>query len=168
MAGELNHYSSWIRRQPCRACLGPGPCDPHHAQSGTTYDPDEPVPLKSAGPKRGRGQRTHDKWLISLHLRCHAQFTENRGRFKDWTKQERAVWEHDQVAELREKYAKEYPDRVGEGAAELAARSKSTAPAERMRRRIVDHLRARAGERRLKEGEAAVLSDVADEIEAMS
>ncbi len=168
MAGELNHYSNWIRRQRCRACGGVPPCEPHHAQSGTTYDPDEPVPVKSAGPRRGRGERTHDKWLISLHTKCHAMFTEKRGFVEGWTAQERAQWEHDQVAELREQYAKEYPERLGDQAAELAKRALSASPAERTRRQIVTYIRARAGERRLKENEAALLSDLADEIEAQS
>lgn len=110
MAGELPHYKNWIRLQNCAACLGPGPCEPHHAQSGTTYDPDEPPPAKSAGPKRGRGQRTHDKWLIPLHFSCHGEFTDHRGHFRGWTQEERKRWEHEEVRRYRDMYRWEFPN----------------------------------------------------------
>jgi hypothetical protein len=107
LAGELPAYSGWIRKQRCAGCLGPGPCDPHHAHCGTTYDPDERPPTKSAGPKRGRGQRSHDKWLIPMHMRCHRQFTDSSGPYRDWNNERRDAWERDQVRIHRERYAAE-------------------------------------------------------------
>jgi hypothetical protein len=110
MAGELPAYSNWIRQQDCAGCLGPGPCDPHHAHCGTTYDPDECPPAKSAGPKRGRGQRSHDKWLIPMHMRCHRQFTDSSGPYRDWNNEQRDTWEREQVRVHRLRYAMQHPE----------------------------------------------------------
>lgn len=170
MAGELPAYSNWIRQQPCAWCFGPGPCDPHHAESGTTYDPDEAPPAKSAGPKRGRGQRSHDKWLIPLHMRCHRQFTDRTGPFDGWTKEQAGKWEHDQVRRHRQRYAMQHPDRFVAGTAtpSRTTRPRATDAASRERLRIAGWLRDKAGARHLKVNEAAVLTDAASELEQQS
>lgn len=164
MAGELPHYSNWIRGRNCAACLGPGPCDPHHAHSGTTYDPDLPPPLKSAGPKRGRSQRSHDKWLIPLHFSCHGEFTDHRGRFRDWSPEERDAWEHDEVAKHRRAYAMAYPERLDDVAAPKARKRKTRTPGKGWSVSGVLSLLRREAQHRPAEVSAAFL-ELADLIE---
>jgi hypothetical protein len=170
VAGEDLHRANWIRRQRCRACGGPGPCELHHAESGTTYDPDAPVPLKSAGPRRGKGQRAHDKWGVSMHTRCHAQFTDHRGFCEGWSDQRRAEWEHEQVAELRSLYDAEFP--YGDPAllakpAHAATRKAATRdPVLKERERITRVIRARAAERHHLPDQHQLLSELADDVAA--
>jgi hypothetical protein len=174
VAGEDLHRANWIRRQRCRACGGPGPCELHHAESGTTYDPDEPPPRKSAGPKRGKGQRCHDKWGMSLHTRCHGQFTDHTGFSEGWSDQERAQWEHDQVAEMRKLYDEEFPNGdPAKHARAIHATGKSDKPARKPgstgsadaeRARIVRVIRARAAERQHLSDHHALLAELADDI----
>jgi hypothetical protein len=171
LANEEPHRANWIRRQVCRACEGPPPCQLHHAESGTTYDPDERPPSKSAGPKRGKGQRCHDKWGMSLHLKCHADFTDHRGFCEGWSDQKRAQWEHDQVAEMRRLYDEEFPngDPALARAAAKADKPSSKSPAgtggsSKERDRIVRVIRARAAERHHLPDQHQLLSELADDI----
>lgn len=160
MAGELPEYSSWIRKQACAGCLGPGPCDPHHAHCGTTYDPDERPPAKSAGPKRGRGQRSHDKWLIPMHVRCHRQFTDSSGPYRDWNNERRDAWERDQVRIHRERYAMQAPEPVVPA---RATTRRSRAPSSWTVGAVLDLLRKEARHR--PADVAAALTEVADLVE---
>lgn len=173
MANEEPHRANWIRRQRCRACGGPGPCQLHHAESGTTYDPDERPPSKSAGPKRGKGQRCHDKWGMSLHLKCHADFTDHRGFCEGWSDQARAQWEHDQVAEMRKLYDEEFPNGDpakharavhATGKSDKPARGAGKGGAEAECARIVRVIRARAAERHHLPDQHQLLSELADDI----
>jgi hypothetical protein len=111
VAGELPHYSQWIREQVCAACAGPAPCDPHHALSGTTYSPEEPTPAKAIpNARKGQRQRAHDFFLISLHTRCHSQFHAGRGWAAGKSPAERDRWEQEQVADHRRRYTREFPN----------------------------------------------------------
>lgn len=170
MAGEDPHRANWIRRQPCRACGGPGPCQLHHAESGTTYDPDEPPPTKSAGPKRGKGQRCHDKWGMSLHMRCHGHFTDHTGPFKGMDDAARAQWEHDQVAEMRRLYDAEFPN----GDPALAAKASRAArprprprdPTLRAREAVLEEALDWAGQRRLLPEQTQLIHDLVNDLRA--
>jgi len=168
MAGEDLHRSNWIRRQRCRACGGPGPCQLHHAESGTTYDPDERPPAKSAGPKRGKGQRCHDKWGMSLHVRCHGDFTDHKGFCEGWSDQKRAEWEHEQVAEMRKLYDAEFPNGSQAVQTERAIARKASGiprdPGQKERDRIVRVIRARAAERQHLPDQHQLLAELADDI----
>lgn len=152
-------YRAWLLRQPC--CCQPcvGTVIIHHSTVGETERHG-----KSLGGRRGKGQRASDAAGMPLCNRHHGNFHDLKGPFKGWEKPALRQWQNDQVAELHARFESEQPD----APTEKGKRLTSTSPAERMRQRIVAHIRARAGERRLKEGEAAVLSDVADEIEGMS
>jgi hypothetical protein len=173
VAGELPHYSQWIRRQRCASCGGPGPCEPHHAESGTTYDPTGPVPSKSAGPRRGKSQRSHDYFLIPLHSKCHvAHFHGHAGPFEGWTRQQRDDWEGQQVAAHRDRYEAEGRPGAPKAAAPkpssaqpaFAGETAST-PVLRERRRIVAFLRREAAQSHRTPDAAAALNDCADVIQ---
>jgi len=169
MAGELPHYAQWIRRQRCAACGGPGPCEPHHAESGTTYDPTGPVPSKSAGPRRGKSQRSHDYFLIPLHSKCHvAHFHGHAGPFEGWTRQQRDDWEGQQVALHRDRYDAE--GRPGEPKTAPAMpvptrRSRSPELAGWTVARVIDLLRREAAAQHRTADAAAALNDIADVVE---
>lgn len=164
MAGELPPYSNWIRQQACAGCLGPGPCDPHHAHCGTTYDPDERPPTKSAGPKRGRGQRSHDKWLIPMHMRCHRQFTDSSGPYRDWDNERRDSWEREQVRIHRERYAAEQPATSVAATSNRTTRKRATGSGER--ERVLEKIVDWAGARRLKAEEHQLIHDLINDLRA--
>lgn len=110
MAGEDPRYTNWVRTQPCAACSGPGPCEPHHALSGTTYSPDETRPAKAIpNARKGKAQRAHDHFAIPLHTRCHAQFHRGTGLFSDMSPEQRDKWESDEVRRYRTRYACQCP-----------------------------------------------------------
>ena len=115
MADEDKRYCGWLRRQDCAACGGSGPCEVHHAESGTTYSAEEPVPPKSIPGARARGaQRSHDHFGIPMHGEsCHrAQWHGKTGRFAGWSRARRDAWEADQVRIHRRRYAMQFPTRV--------------------------------------------------------
>ncbi len=103
-------YLNWVRAQECMACGGPGPCEAHHALSGTTYSPDEGRPAKAIeGARKGKGQKAHDHFAFALHIRCHAQFHRGKGFASGWSPEERDAWERDCVAKSRNRYAMQAP-----------------------------------------------------------
>lgn len=107
MANEDPPYSNWLRRRPCQACGGPGPCEVHHSTVGDTVAPGERRPSKSVGAKRGKSQRSHDAFGISLHTRCHANFHEMRGFFSGFTQADLREWQEKRVEENRAAYEAE-------------------------------------------------------------
>lgn len=172
MAGEDPRYTSWVRTQPCAACAGPGPCEPHHALSGTTYSPDEPRPAKAIeGARKGKSQRAHDHFAIPLHARCHAQFHRGTGLFAGMSPEQRDEWERVEVRRYRNRYACQAPQPnyrkavPRTGLVTLGVDPARQTEAERERRRIAQWLRDKAGARHLKVNEAAVLTDAASELE---
>jgi hypothetical protein len=171
MAGEDARYTKWVRAQPCAACGGPGPSEPHHALSGTTYSPDEARPAKAIpNARKGKAQRAHDHFAIPLHTRCHAQFHRGTGMFSEMSPEQRDAWEQREVREHRNRYAMQCPVPVivGETSAKPHRRRANAGDAaHRERLRIASWLRDRAGARHFKVNEAAVLTDAASEIEAM-
>lgn len=118
MAGEDRRYTAWLRRQDCAACGEPGPCEAHHAESGTTYSPELPKPRKALEGQRARGaQRSHDHCAFPMHGEtCHRNaWHGKRGRFKGWTRKRRDAWEADQIRLHRRRYAMQFPTRVPAG-----------------------------------------------------
>lgn len=111
MADEDRAYLQWIREQPCAACLGPPPCEPHHH----THGPTQSEWVLGSRPKaergaRGMSQKAHDHYTIALHGRCHRQFHDGKGRFKDWTREQKRAWQDSAVAIHRACYlAKDEP-----------------------------------------------------------
>lgn len=117
MANEDPPYSNWLRRRPCQACGGPGPCEVHHSTVGDTVAPGERRPSKSVGAKRGKSQRSHDAFGISLHTRCHANFHEVRGFFSGFTQTDLREWQEKRVEENRAAYELELAAKGEEPAA---------------------------------------------------
>jgi len=75
------------------------------------------------GTKRGKSQRAHDAFGISLHTRCHANFHAVKGFFSGFTHADLREWQENRVAENRALYE-----------AELAARGEQIpTPGERVR-----------------------------------
>jgi hypothetical protein len=114
MARELPEYANWIRRQPCAACGGPGPCEVHHSTVGETHAPGD-RPEKALPGKRGKSQRAHDYYAIALHIRCHAQLHTLSGFFRGWTGEQLAAWQREQVQAHRERYEAETGRHAGAG-----------------------------------------------------
>jgi hypothetical protein len=115
LADEDKRYQGFLRGQPCAACGGDGPCEVHHAESGTTYSPELPIPAKAIPGARARGaQRSHDHCGIPMHgPTCHrAEWHGKKGRFKGWTRERRDAWEADQIRKYRRRYAMQFPSRV--------------------------------------------------------
>jgi transcription initiation factor TFIIIB Brf1 subunit/transcription initiation factor TFIIB len=103
MANDLRDYANWLRKQACRACLGPGPCLVHHPRHCPTYAPGERQSHVYEG-KAGKGQRASDYYGISLHIRCHEQLHRLSGPFRDFDQESLRVWSDEQVQALRAAY----------------------------------------------------------------
>lgn len=158
-------YINWVRVQDCAACGGPGPCEAHHALSGLTYSPDEPIPAKAIpNARKGKSQKSHDHYAFALHLRCHAQLHRGTGPWSDKTPEERDAWERDCVARSRARYAMTNPV--------PAARSESARPRQPKPElagwtvgRVLALLRREAAQSHRSPDAAAALNDVADLVE---
>lgn len=68
VANEDSKHLAWVRSLPCACCEAPGPSQPHHH---THF--------------RGAGQRAHDRYAMPLCWRCHRDFHDGAGRFRDLT-----------------------------------------------------------------------------------
>jgi hypothetical protein len=161
MSGEDKVYIAWVRRQPCAACLGPGPCEPHHSTNGSTLS-DSP---KAIGGRRGKGQRAHDHESLPLHMRCHRQFHDLKGPFEGWDKAFIREWQDAQVAEHRARYEAEL-ERNPPPALPGAPKRKPTGDAGRERAAILDLVRDYGAGRHLTPDAHAAACDIAELIEA--
>lgn len=103
MAKEWPEYLDFVRRHPCAVCGSRLQIEAHHATNGLMVPPGEPLPPKSAGPKRGRGQKCHDYFTLPLCMKHHGQLHNERrsGHFKDWSKQRLNAWQMEQVTAMR-------------------------------------------------------------------
>lgn len=170
MANEDRRYTAWIHTQPCAACGTRLQVQVHHALYGTTYSPEETRPSKAIeGARRGGAQRSHDYFSLPMCLKCHIPGIHELGGFFDgWTREEANAWEAEQVASHRNRYAMQAPPpaAVPEPGRQKRSRNAASDVVARERSRIVEYIRDRAGEARLKPNEAALLTDLASEIEA--
>lgn len=174
MAGELRHYTSFVRSRPCAACGTTIGVQAHHALYGTTYSPDDPIPTKSIpNARKGTSQKSHDYFSIPLCLKDHTPgLHKMAGFFEGWTGERLEIWEREQVEEMHALYDAEFPN--GDPAKQVkAATSKPDKPARKAgksgtadaeRDRIVRVILARAAERHHLPDQHALLSELAADI----
>lgn len=172
MAGEDPRYEAWIRGQPCAKCGTRHGIEGHHPLWGTTYSPDEPRPPKAIpNARKGKGQRCHSYFTLPLCIKCHIPgIHRGGGHFAGTTPEEREQWEREQVVIHRNRYAMQCPTPVLAAAAPAARTRNAPGPsadaASRERARIARVIRARAAERHHLPDQHALLSELADDIDA--
>ena len=107
MANEDRDYLAWVRSCPCAMCESDVNICAHHHTNGTTSPvfPEAGIQLGSNEHARGKGQRAHDHWTIPLCALCHIPGIHGLGgHFKNWTNEQRRVWQDAQVRMLRSTY----------------------------------------------------------------
>lgn len=171
MAGDAR-YVAWIRQQPCAVCGTTFQVQAHHALYGTTYSPEETRPAKAIeGARKGGAQKSHDYFCIPLCLKHHEPGIHQLGNhFDGWSRAEANAWEEQQVSAHRNRYAMQCPTPVLAAAAPAARTRNAPGPsadaASRERARIARVIRDRAAERHHLPDQHALLSELADDIDA--
>lgn len=77
---DLRHLA-WIRQQPCCVCGSRFRVEAHHSTVG-----------------RGVSQKTDDDQTMPLCWKCHTDFHDARGHFRDWDRSKRQDWQRQMVA----------------------------------------------------------------------
>lgn len=173
MAGELPHFTNFVRSRPCAACGTKLGVQAHHALYGTTYSPDEARPSKSIpNARKGAAQKSHDWFSLPLCLKDHTPgLHKMAGYFQGWTGERLETWERDQVEEMHDLYDAAFPNgdpavaaRAAAKAGKSARKASGASGDSRERDRIVRVIRARAAERHHLPDQHQILSELADDI----
>ncbi len=174
MAGELPHFTNFVRSRPCAACGTTLGVQAHHALYGTTYSPDEARPAKAIpNARKGGSQKSHDWFSLPLCLKDHTPgLHKMAGFFEGWSGERLEKWEREQVEEMHDLYDAEFPNGdPGKHAKAVHATGKpdkparkSSGPADSERARIVRVILARAAERHHLPDQHALLSELAEDI----
>lgn len=77
-------YLAFVRTRPCCACGAPPPSHAHHKTLGG----------------RGKGQKAPDRETLPFCFSCHDEFHGVRGRFSGATREQRRVFQDDEIARL--------------------------------------------------------------------
>jgi len=172
MAGELRHFTCFVRGRPCAACGSTIRIEVHHALYGTTYSPDDPRPSKAIpNARKGASQKSHDWFSVPLCGRDHTPGLHKlAGFFEGWTGEQLEIWEREQVEEMHRLYDAEFPNgdpakqpKAAVGKTDKPAR-KATGTADAERARIVRVILARAAERHHLPDQHALLAELAADI----
>src|SRR6478752_6475839 len=78
-------YLEFVRTRPCCACAAPPPSHAHHETLGG----------------RGKAQKAHDRRTLPFCFQCHDDFHAVRGRFKGATREQRRVFQDDEIVRLQ-------------------------------------------------------------------
>lgn len=77
-------YLAFVRTRPCCACGARPPSHAHHETLGG----------------RGKSQKAPDRRTLPFCFECHDDFHAVRGRFKGATREQRRVFQQDEIARL--------------------------------------------------------------------
>ena len=88
-------YLNWLRRQPCAHCGHIAPSEAHHSTV---------APSRRGASKRGKGEKSDDRFAFPLYFKCHRAFHYATGDFREWDKAKRRAWQEEMSAKYRDIY----------------------------------------------------------------